>query len=251
MGYANEWSVDVSLNQAVNWTSTSPLIDKALKAIREKSSGPDTILSTSFIFKFDCLQPECQMDYAPPEIPDVEWSKLGESFSFSTDADTDKEAKKIVAGVTAAFSEHFEKPKATFKAERDGSSCVLLHVGLTITRRLEGKVSFKLAGRDFELFGGKDPPKELSVAGTIKICCCVCEEVGEEPHEGEGGSKTPTGAVSKCDYSVTVRRWDEEPEPSNVGQLYWTCSAPLGSCGKTKKVGQIPLTTPQSGMPKK
>ncbi|HXN98661.1 MAG TPA: hypothetical protein VN881_06270 [Candidatus Acidoferrales bacterium] len=247
----------MSLNQVVDWDAPkgNALLEKAVKAIREKLKGPDVILSTSFIFKFDCLQPECQMDYADPEAPELEWSKLGENFAFSTDAGVEKEAKDSVVSIEAAFSEHFEKPRATFKVEKDGSGCVVLHLGITIKRRLEGKVSAKFGGREIELFGGKDAPTELSVGGKIKICCCVSEETGEEPPKGApkdgNAEKTATGVTSKCDYYVTVRRWDEDPKPRGAAhQLYWECHAPLGSCGKPKKVGSLPLVEPQSGIPK-
>jgi hypothetical protein len=257
MGYANEWKLDVSLNQVVEWNvpSQNVLLKKAMDAIREKLKGKDNILRTSFVFKFDCIKPECQLDYADVEPPEIDWAKLGENFDFSTDAGADKEAKEVIASVRAAFSEHFEKPRATYKIEKDGSSCVILHIGVRIKRQLEGHVTVKVGGRDVELFGGKDPPTELFVEGRIKICCCVCEEVGEEAPGGDKkppAEKTPTGLVSKCDYSVTVRRWDEQPAPVGAAhELYWECSAPLGSCGKTKKIGPIPLTTLESGMPKK
>jgi len=74
MTYANEWKLEVSLNQNVDWKSTNPTLEKALKAIREKFKGHDTILSTSFVFKFDCLKPDCQMEYAEVEIPQPDWS---------------------------------------------------------------------------------------------------------------------------------------------------------------------------------
>jgi hypothetical protein len=251
MTYANEWKLEVSLNQNVDWKSTNPTLEKALKAIREKFKGHDTILSTSFVFKFDCLKPDCQMEYAEVEIPQPDWSKEGESFSFSTNADVDKDAKEVMVSVSAAFNEHFDKPKVTFKVEKDGSTCVLLNIKVAINRRLGGEISVRWGGVDVPLLGGQDPPSTLFVEGKIRICCCVCEEQGEVPPKGGDADKAEsTGVASKCDYHVSIHRWDTGPGPNDAKQLYWECKAPLGSCGKPKKVSTLPVVSIESGMKK-
>jgi hypothetical protein len=249
MGYPNEWELEASLKQQITLTSPNPLMKKALDAIQSKWKGAEVLLSTKFRFRFDCIQPDCRMDYADVEVPEVSWEKLGENFKFSTDGATDEEAKKVTAGISAEFAEHFEKPKATFKAEKDGSGCVTLHIRVSTERKLEGHLKFKVGTTEVELFGGKDPPKELFAEGRVKICCCVCAEEGEKSDNPESPGYAPDGVPSKCGYSVVLLRWDEQT--GGATDLYWECKAPLGACCKPKKSSNLPRVTPQSGMPPK